>query len=325
MASVPPNTNRRVLIGKLLVFSGGAILGVSLNRSCVHRRQALEEASARAHKHLQESARQGQAAVETRLNDLRHFFAGAKAGAPRFAEEVLGLNSKWRLVKDKALFWRNRDKHREFIEWKFGQYVLKAEDLTKTIHRCVEDFVARDSAEISNQLLTKIREDASIAIPRSLQKESRFEAATLKSIERNFVEVAQVEYKDLGIQTASFAASTVAGTIAGQVLVRVAISIATKLGVSAGVLGTGAGAAAFTFGVSLIAAIVVDLLIGWAVDFFTDPKGDITRSLTAQLSSLETLIIDGDEKTVGLRMELERIASMLDQSRREALKALLTI
>lgn len=325
--------NRRTAIGGLLILTGVAGGGVVLSRSVVQpqleSRKRKAEARKKAEDHLETSVRTSAVHIEERLDDIRAFFAEASKGVPAFSEKVLGWNSKWKLIKEKAQFWKDGGKHQEFVQSSFAELVFKPEDLVEAIRKAVENFVARDGEAVNNQFLLAIRGDVPIEFLDYQGAPDRFEPEATKRINSSFVKSAEATYGDLGKDAGTFAASSVASAIAAQVLVRIGTSIAVRFGLSAAILGAGAAASPFTLGLSLIAAVVIDLALGWLVNFFTDPAGKLAESVQEELKKLEILVIEGSEadesgeSVTGLRQELEHIAEMQSRSRREAIGALL--
>lgn len=337
-------SSRRSAIGGFLILTGVAAGGVVFNRAVIQpkreeSRQAKEEKKARekalklarekVNGHLDDSDHTTAGHIETRLKDIEAFFDKAAGGAPAFSKEMLGWGSKWKLIKDKARFWREETEHKAFVEEQFTKHVFKSEDLETTLRKAVEDFVARDGAAVNNEFLTKVRDDVPIELLDSEMNPDRFKNETRKSIEENFNSSARKVYGDIGGGAAAFVGVSIASAISANVLVRVATSIATKMGISAGILGAGAVASPWTLGAALVAALVIDLALGWAIDYFTDPEGDLAETIRTELATLQNLIIDGlpatetEEAVVGVRQELQTIAELQSRSRRDAIEVIL--
>lgn len=340
--------SRRSAIGGFLMLTGVAAGGVVLNRAVIQpkrearqrleaerkvaeeaRQEALRQARKTVDGHLSKSDKTTAGHIEIRVGDIERFFNKAKRGVPAFSKEMLGWGSKWKLIKDKAIFWREEEAHKEFVEEKFAEHVFTSKELEMTIRKAVEDFVARDGQSVNNQFLTLVRGDVPIELLDSDLDPDRFQEETRKSIEQNFESSASKAYGDVGAGAVSFVGISIASAIAAQVLVRVGTSIATKMGLSAGIIGAGAAASPWTLGATLIAAVLIDLVLGWAINYFTDPEGDLTQTIQFELTKLERLIIEGSPKTdtedavTGIRQELQAIADLQSQSRREAMDSIL--
>ena len=57
-----------------------------------------------------------------------------------------------------------------------------------------------------------------------------------------------------------------------------------------------------------VAGIIVDQIAGWIIGWYYKPEVEIGKTLSAELAKLSTLIVSGDEKTRGLKQELEALA-----------------
>jgi hypothetical protein len=111
--------------------------------------------------------------------------------------------------------------------------------------------------------------------------------------------------------------------IASFILGEIAAHVGVKLGVSAGILGTGAGSGWATFGVGLVAGLVVDQVVTAAYDAYADPKGELTRQVVSQLDAMERLILDGSDGAPGLKSRLMQFAEERSALRETAVMQLL--
>lgn len=341
--------SRRSAIGGFLVLTGVAAGGVVFNRSVIQpeleakrkaeaerlareeaRKQALEQARKKVDGHLSESEGAMKKYADARVAGIRTFFDGAETGVPGFSESMLGWKSKWILIKEKAQFWKEEnEEHRAYIEEQFATHVFRAEDLDSRIRKAIEDFVSRDGEAVNNQFLTGVREDVPIELIDPETTPERFEERTRESIEQNFNISAEKVYGKVGADAAGFVASSIASAIATSVLVKVGTSVGARLGTSATILAAGAGSSYFTLGIGFLAAVVIDFVLGWAINYFTDPEGDLTQTIRFELTKLERLIIEGapatenEDAVVGLRQELQTIAELQAQSRRSAMNSIL--
>ena len=78
-----------------------------------------------------------------------------------------------------------------------------------------------------------------------------------------------------------------------------------------------------SFGGSLVAGLLVDQIAGWAIGWFYKPEIEVTKKLNEELGRLSGLIVDGDEKTHGLRQELSALADRRKQVRETALREMI--
>ena len=109
--------------------------------------------------------------------------------------------------------------------------------------------------------------------------------------------------------------------MAGEVLAQVAV----RLGVSAGILGTGAASGWATFGIGLVAGLVVDQIVSRLWDYFADPELELAIELSRSLSQLRDLICHGDNQTIGLDGQFKSWNSQRDTLRRTAVYELFAL
>jgi hypothetical protein len=112
------------------------------------------------------------------------------------------------------------------------------------------------------------------------------------------------------------------GSEIAAAIIRVGIAAAARLGVSATILGTGMAAGSETLGVSFLAGLIVDQIVGWLIEWFYEPL-EIGKELKAKLGELSTAIVSGDEKTPGLNQELGALAERRKLARDAALREMI--
>ena len=66
-----------------------------------------------------------------------------------------------------------------------------------------------------------------------------------------------------------------------------------RVGVSAGLLGAGASSSAATLGVGLAAGLVVDQIVSWAWDRWSDPRGALARATAARVDAIRRAVVEG--------------------------------
>ena len=104
--------------------------------------------------------------------------------------------------------------------------------------------------------------------------------------------------RDLGISVTREVVSFVGSEIAATLVMEIGASLATELGISGGILGAGATSGAVTFGVGLVAGILVDMALDWVIrQAGYDPEGEVAAKVTESLDHLERLILEGDKKS----------------------------
>jgi hypothetical protein len=255
------------------------------------------------------------------LTDLRATITGRKAAARTFADTALSLRSKGLLVWSK-LPWTDEETHRRFLAGRFSSEVLSGEDLEKAITTCVTEFI-RGVEDEEARLLVDLRadlDDAPGGAARPGQSQSEVVAAFRKKVQEVARRGAPATAASAGIDAVALAGGLVAAKLAEVIVPRVLAAIATRLGVS-GALGTGGAAAGpLTLGVSVIAALVVDYLVGLALDAWLDPTGKVADAVCDGLDELAKLVTDGDPKTRGLRTDLDAVTAARKAYRDTALR-----
>lgn len=253
--------------------------------------------------------------TETRNSAAEHlkavdaFFAEVEGRTPRFAEQILGWSSKWRLVSDKLPFTRI-DRHAQFLDKTFRDELFSAEQLTDAIDGVVRNYT--DSvAGIENRMLVRVRADIGDIEPAVLQPAFADEAKLRAAFDEAMRAALDRTRADL---RADVTRETVS-LVAGEVLTMVAV----RLGVSGGILAAGAGSSWATFGVGLVVAVIVDQVVSWVWEWWRDPQGDVTRTMNGKLDEIRRLIVEGDGTAPGLRQRLDELAAKRDKLRRAAM------
>ncbi len=245
--------------------------------------------------HIQQTDEATAKEVNTSTQQVKQFFAERKQLSRRFASDVLSLSGKWAYVKG----YFSEGSHEKYIEECFERNIFSPGDLKALIESAVSRYVSEISGK-ENQLLVAIRADlaeSELAGPEylpALGSEADFRREYNAMLEK----VIPVLTKDLGMTVSREVVSFVGGEIAAQLLVEIGVSLATELGISGGVLGAGAYSGAMTFGVGLVAGILVDMTIDWVIrQAGYDPEGEIAAKVNESLDRLERLILEGDKKT----------------------------
>lgn len=257
-------------------------------------------------------------AVDTRTQEVRDFFTERQKRIPAYAERVLSFRSKWELGKSK-IPGADKDAHTRFLKEEFSNIVFSEAELAKVVTSAAEDYV-RDIQAIENALLVKIRADLKdmpecAAVLPDLKTEALFRDR-FASVVGGFSEKAGSDAK---VDVGRFVGSEIAAAIA----IRVGVAVAARLGVSSAILGTGAAAGPETFGVSVLAGVIVDQIAGWVIGSFYKPEVEIGKKLNEELTGVSTLIVSGDEKTRGLKQELGALAERRELVREAALREMI--
>jgi hypothetical protein len=252
------------------------------------------------------------AAVERQLAHLARFFAEARGRTPKFAEGVLGWGSKWRFVVDKVPYTKG-DRHAEFLRKVFAEQLFSDKELTQAIEQIARGY-ADSLTDVENQMLVRLRQDV-VGLPVAELPQFQ-DVSSLQTAYGSALKQAQTH---VGASVNGDVASLVMSLVVQEVVTQVAV----RLGVSAGVLGVGAGSSWATLGVGLVVGVIVDQMIGWVWDAWADPQGQLALDMNKKLSQLERMIIEGDEKSPGLRTRLLEFSRQRAEQRRYAIHQLL--
>lgn len=232
-------------------------------------------------------------AAEQSADGLRAFFQKCKDGTPAFAEVALGWKSK-RLVIWERMPFTEPNQHRTYLDEQFQQKVFSQSELAAVLESCGSDF--RQAIDgIENQLLVDVRQDLedfpAIVLPPTPQEAQA-------EFERLAQAIANDSALDVGIEVGKLATATA--------IESVALAVLSKLGVSSTILGGGAAAGTATLGASVVAAILIDYLLGRVIDWFYDPQANLTQKINQSLDEIRGLLIDGDAEAHDAFKRLKR-------------------
>ena len=286
---------------------------------------------------LDAADRAGEAAVTEKLASLDEFFRERRAGSQAFAEKVLSLSGKWQYVKSKLPTAEDKA-HLQYLDEQFAKHIFSPADLQQALESSLGGYLSR-LAGIEGQLLVDIRADLSdgaLAIPGAPQIAASDEELRQR-FSQLFNHVAAEIARDVPVTVSLTTVSFIGGEVAAQVAVRVAAAVASRLGVSAGVLGTGATSSWATFGLGLVAAVVVDVAIDKVAKAAGyDPVAAVTERVNSALNQVRGLLVDGDPEAVtdyakllemarndpdeAVRRECRRAATAIERSGRLGLR-----
>jgi hypothetical protein len=276
------------------------------------RRAAIRrEALARSQKSLDWADAESHRQLEAQLVPLDRFFSDLKTRTPKFAGTMLGWGSKWRFVADKVPFTRG-GRHEEFLRKNFNEQLFRSEDLTRLIEQVAQGY-ADALMSTENQMLVRMRADVGDLPTADLPG-----FADPKTLQLAYDEALDQVVARLGPEVRADVALFMVSLVAQEVVTQVAV----RLGVSAGVLGTGAATSWATFGIGLVVCVIVDQIICWAWDRWTDPKGQLAAEMNTKFDELHRLLVDGEPKHPGLRARFQELALERGKVRRQAVASL---
>ena len=272
------------------------------------RRTAVQRAS----RHLDWADAEIQLVAARQLQRVHQHIVTAKKGTPQFAEDVLGLRSKWYLVLDYVPFVEG-GRHERFVRQRFEDRVLNPGNLQRVIESSVREILAA-IIDIENQALVRIEMDLE-DLPRlhlpGLAGAEGFDSAYRAALQTS---TAHVEV-DLGRDVTSETASLVIGEVLAWATVRLAMS--------AGVIGAGGMSGVATFGVGIVVGLIVDQVISRIWDWLADPAGDLSRAIDGKLDDIERTILKGSGDLVGMEATFRTLGLRRATSRRRAILSVL--
>lgn len=255
------------------------------------RLEAWNKVQPRLHETDEATRNEANASTE----QIKKFFAERKGNARAFAADVLCLSGKWAYVKD----YFSQGNHERYLEECFERNIFGSGELKALLESAVSRYVSEIQGR-ENQLLVAIRADlegSELAGPTylpALVSEAEFR----REYDAMLQKVMPIVTKDLGISVTREVVSFVGSEIAATLVMQIGASLATELGISGGILGAGATSGAMTFGVGLVAGILVDLTLDWIIrQAGYDPEGEIAVKVVQSLDDLERVILEGDKKT----------------------------
>ncbi|MCA9215716.1 MAG: hypothetical protein KDB27_21775 [Planctomycetales bacterium] len=255
--------------------------------------------------HLEDADAQCKAMIESHVQSLDDFFVEASDNLTPFARRTFGWKSKWCMICD--LMPGGGHYHQEFVRTEFEQQVFDNEQLQQAIEQLVANFM-QQLQFIEQDMLVQIRADVA-DFPDSFACASWNDdlmQETFNGMVATAVEEAgeQLPY-DISVEMVSW----IVGEVFGQ--------LAVRTGVSTGIISAGAASSWFTFGVGIVAGLIIDQIVHWIWEWWADPIGELTGQLDKQLKLLRR------ELKASVASELTAFAEQRSQIRRDTVLALL--
>ncbi len=258
-------------------------------------------------------------AIDASVASFVYFMNERRRGSRAFAERMLSLRGKWVLVRSKMPGFLGGDEqaHLRYLNQQFSKLLFSDADLQKAIEAAVVAYLSELQAA-ENDLLVKVRADVA-DIPLDAMPAARSDEIFRNEFDRVARQITPTVARELGVDALREASSFVAGEVATTILT----SLATRLGASSGLMLAGAGSSWATFGLSIVAAIVIDQAIGLVMDEVHDPIGQLDARIDLLLTNLCRLVISGDGELPGMRPQLTQFDRARSQVRRQALRQLI--
>jgi len=258
--------------------------------------------------YIDEADKSAESRVSENVARVDQFFVQRKEGTRAFAEEVLSLRGKWALVHANLPYFGESNEYSTFLNSKFDKYIFTPDELKRVIESSVANHVYA-VRETENQLLVKIRQDLSgaglkvaQALP-FLRTEEIFGREYEKAMER----VGLIVEGDTKREVLKEVVSFVAANVAARLGARLGAVVGSKLAVSGGILAAGASSSWASFGIGLVAAIVVDLALDKIIRLFSDPEAEVANKINGTLDRVRLLLVEGDTDAWDNYNELRRL------------------
>ncbi len=251
-------------------------------------------------------------ALEDGFPAISIVFKRASTHVDAYSKKALGFSSKWRLIAD-AMPYASGDRHQQFLRDEFERLLFSQNELESAIRQTINGFL-QEVRSVEGRMLVDIQADIA-------DFPEHYEIATLdrETVEARFNAAIEDAMRIAGSDLRANIGTQLTSLVAGEVLTQVAV----RLGVSVGILGTGAASGWATLGVGVIVGIIIDQIISWIWDQWSNPREQLAQHIQHHLDVLQALICFGDDEVQGLRQQLRDIAILRSQARREAVLSLL--
>jgi len=236
------------------------------------------------------------------LERIERNFQSYRKGVDGFVDELLGLKSRFGILKRMPGGWWNDDERvSEYITEKFERHLFSEEKLTSDLREALEAF--RNEVRANHrELLSRTRAavEQSDLPPIELDDAKSFFA----NVSAEISELAQSEAKTSvseGLVTlvVSEAGSAAVGMIVGRLVTNIGVSTATALaasgGATAGSAAAGAASGSLLPGPGTVVGFGVGLVIGFGIDYWmtSQTAAQLRTELLLYINAIETDLMLG--------------------------------
>ena len=256
--------------------------------------------------HLSYADKDCERIIEEHIKAIDAFFLDVKKNSSKFADEALGYGSKFRLMLD-YLPYTKGGRHEAFIKRKFEEYIFSPNQIEVVIKQVVSSYF-KEVDSIENEMLVNIQADAA-NYPGSY-KDFKLDESMLRVAFEDALKQVQTNTK-IGLDL------KLASELGSIIVAEIAVNVIRKLATSSGILGAGGLGVPATFGLSVIAGLIVDQIVSYVWDWFADPKGNLTNIVNTKLDEINRKMVDE------LRIKLKELAMSRAEQRQSAVLLLL--
>ena len=266
-----------------------------------------------ANPHLEACSKRIEQSIPSHFEPLIDLLNRARNRVPAFSKSALSFGSKWRLALDYVPF-TDGQKSPSFLKEAFQKEVLSSDDLENAISEVVQNYL-KEVGAAESEMLVNIRADLD-DFPSVTFTKWKNDTALKEKFEQAIAFAVETNGNDLQASVGSQLVSLIAGEVLAQVAVR--------MGVSAGIIGAGAASGWATFGVGVVAGVVIDQIVSHVWAFVNDPEKELTYQVQRQIDSLQSLLCNGDDQVTGLSQHFHRIGEERSRLRIIAIENLFT-
>jgi hypothetical protein len=257
---------------------------------------------------LAQAEQAGVVALDRHLVTVPAFLTERKQGTRAFAAQLLGLRGKWELIRTRFRSGGDDD-YAQWLSDQFAEKLFRGEELEKTVEAAVNAYLSELSG-IDNQLLIRLRIDLADSDQQVQEAIPALgsDAILRERYDRMITTTLPLLHKDLKITAAREVISFVGSEIATAITIRIGAAVMARLGVSTSILTAGAASGWATFGIGLVAGLVVDQIIGQIIKAAGyDAEKKIAARVDETLDDIGRVITEGDPAARATLAKLQRM------------------
>ena len=255
---------------------------------------------------LKEAESQMKESSEKSLKKISLYFDDAKTKVPEFTDWALGNWSKAYYLVDTITFGRT-SWNKGLLREKFESIVISESSINIEIEKFRQNYLAA-MEEVLNGMWLKI-ETTLGNYPSVLE----IQKVDIRHVRSKINEIIFKAQKGAQTQAAISGPLLLLSCALEEGLKHVfkilAVQIASKTGAStvsrsaasAGIMGAGAAGSGVTLGLSIVGAIAIDYMLGYLLDSYFDPKGNLTTEIKKNIDEMHRTIMNGNGDQQGIR------------------------
>ena len=209
------------------------------------------------------------------FNDIAIYFNKIQGKIPALAESFLGWKAKYNFLYDLLPFIEGGN-FKKFINEEMNKCINKPE-----LERIIKNTAKRfndELEEIENKMLVDLRADISRfpeTFPIGNSTDANFKELYNKSMQHGIESIKSYLFDGTGSYLTAYIAE------------RILITLANRLGVSGSLLGFGFSNSWWNFGLSIIFTAILDQIVGYIWNWFSDPHGDLVNNLRVKINKMQ--------------------------------------